>query len=432
MTWSRAPSGGSTNPFRQSIIARSESPFEPPTGQFTNFGGGSAPSLLSTNPFARDVASPDSDGSLESPPAYDEVVERPPRVEEKPRPRDDRSADSYRNRDRERQRDRAREREYRDRRNRDNDRDGYGYPRDVKAPDLEDEEYDRRSLTRHHSERQERPHRSSRDRHPSDHRRYDDDRYERSSSRRDDDRYESRYDSRRRDDDRAKREARRREEREAYYRERERHLSPEEQQARREERERRRRERRERRDREERGHGNRPSSKSDPPRLKDKKGRPLDVIDKMDVTGLFGPGAFHHDGPFDACNPHRNKKNSTRPQPVAAFNVEGPNNSLAISVNDVEGRARQEAAVFGREYTEEDPEQTPDPQELVNPNKQKPVHGHLTMGLGTSTYVDGMPASKDAIQEAAASHLSRSKSKRLQQGVEAGLLGRVRSLRRKD
>lgn len=47
----------------------------------------------------------------------------------------------------------------------------------------------------------------------------------------------------------------------------------------------------------------------------------VDTIDKLDVTGLFG-GSFHHDGPFDACTPHRNKNNKAAP--VAAFPADGP------------------------------------------------------------------------------------------------------------
>jgi hypothetical protein len=55
----------------------------------------------------------------------------------------------------------------------------------------------------------------------------------------------------------------------------------------------------------------------------------LDVIDKLDVTSIYGMGrvidwtqsnygsakcvtVFHHDGPFDACNPHRNRTGAQR------------------------------------------------------------------------------------------------------------------------
>ncbi|KAK7676257.1 hypothetical protein QCA50_020798 [Cerrena zonata] len=66
------------------------------------------------------------------------------------------------------------------------------------------------------------------------------------------------------------------------------------------------------------------------------KAKNLDTIDKLDVTAFFG-GGFHHDGPFDACTPHRNK--NQKQAPVMAFPADGPNNSikgLAPNVNDDE------------------------------------------------------------------------------------------------
>ncbi len=57
-----------------------------------------------------------------------------------------------------------------------------------------------------------------------------------------------------------------------------------------------------------------------------KEGAPLDTVDKLDVTGFFTGGTFHHDGPFDACTPHRNKNQVKAP--VNAFPIDGPNTSL--------------------------------------------------------------------------------------------------------
>jgi hypothetical protein len=131
-----------------------------------------------------------------------------------------------------------------------------------------------------------------------------------------------------------------------------------------------------------------------------KKGVPLDIIDKLDVTGLFGPGSFHHDGPFDACTPHRNK--NTKKAPVLAFPADGANNSLTA---DPSTKYATENKIFGRSNVD-DPEfngskglfvvraQAKPFDSGVN---QTPVHGDTTMGLGSSTFLDGTPASQGAI-----------------------------------
>lgn len=138
-----------------------------------------------------------------------------------------------------------------------------------------------------------------------------------------------------------------------------------------------------------------------------RRGQPLDVIDKLDVTGLFGPGSFHHDGPFDACNPHRNK-NSVK-GPVAAFPIDGANNSMAEPVG---GRTnpRVEDTVLGRgvdeayldfNTTAARGRDSPAPLAFDPALKEQPVHGDPTMGLGTSTFLDGAPASRQAISKSA-------------------------------
>lgn len=138
------------------------------------------------------------------------------------------------------------------------------------------------------------------------------------------------------------------------------------------------------------------------------EGLPLDLIDKMDVTGLFGPGRFHHDGPFDACNPHRNKDKSNAP--VKAFDLAGPNNSLSV-VDPEYSRYMQEETVYGRHSSvaggpallSEHPDDT-----FSATDDNKPLHGRFTAGLGTSTFLDGTPASRDAIAEADRAQLARS------------------------
>lgn len=142
------------------------------------------------------------------------------------------------------------------------------------------------------------------------------------------------------------------------------------------------------------------------------KAKNLDTIDKLDVTGFFG-GNFHHDGPFDACTPHRNK--NSKKAPVMAFPVDGPNNSikglqsvdtdqqmnLAFG-NYEEGSGRPEGIpAIKTNRTEDDPQSTmytpkqnPSVTNFDSTGKQQPVHGSVTEGLGSSTFVDGAPAPK--------------------------------------
>lgn len=125
----------------------------------------------------------------------------------------------------------------------------------------------------------------------------------------------------------------------------------------------------------------------------------VDTIDKLDVTGLFG-GSFHHDGPFDACTPHRNKGNKVAP--VMAFPADGPNSTIG-------GASAKKSAlneVFGREDDDEDDglyklrNDTKDAirgnvgnvKQMDTKNKTELVHGPTTAGLGSTTFLDGAPA----------------------------------------
>ncbi|KAG9036288.1 hypothetical protein FRB95_009436 [Tulasnella sp. JGI-2019a] len=54
---------------------------------------------------------------------------------------------------------------------------------------------------------------------------------------------------------------------------------------------------------------------------KEKPSLHADAIDTLDNTGL-GVGMFHHDGPFDACAPSRNKSNKTHRAPMFAFGAD--------------------------------------------------------------------------------------------------------------
>lgn len=144
----------------------------------------------------------------------------------------------------------------------------------------------------------------------------------------------------------------------------------------------------------------------------------VDTIDKLDVTGLFG-GAFHHDGPFDACTPHRNK--NTKVAPVLAFPADGPNSSIS----GVGGGKSAIKEVFGHNDADEDDylyesgrsnnfkgvvaSGSSSTIDAIKPHNRvmqfdtkartELVHGPTTVGLGSTTFLDGAPAAKSEQKE---------------------------------
>lgn len=116
---------------------------------------------------------------------------------------------------------------------------------------------------------------------------------------------------------------------------------------------------------------------------------------------------FHHDGPFDACNPHRNK--NSRKAPMQAFAADSANNSLGfgpvpkkLNHDDYFGNRDPEAYSEWSSGKNDDGSYRPattrahsfDPK-----SKTEAVHGDETLGLGTSTFLEGAPASRKAIEE---------------------------------
>ncbi|KAJ5475637.1 hypothetical protein N7539_007924 [Penicillium diatomitis] len=163
--------------------------------------------------------------------------------------------------------------------------------------------------------------------------------------------------------------------------------------------------RRERRREREARHREGRDSKSRPTR----KDRRLDIIDKLDVTSIYGTGMFHHDGPFDACNPHRNRKGA-RTAPMQAFPKDssnmalggaGPNNSN-IDLNLFHGRMEEAHNDFS--FPVAAPKVTADTVPFDSAARIDPVHGQESMGLGTSTFLDGAPASRSAIARRQSEH----------------------------
>lgn len=179
----------------------------------------------------------------------------------------------------------------------------------------------------------------------------------------------------------------------------------------------------------------------------------IDTIDKLDVTGFFGGSKFHHDGPFDACTPQRNK--DTRAAPVAAFPIDGPNNSITgmapenskdaqyDMVFGIDQAADSSAAIkprsgstgdqLNRGYTNGTIIRRADSDDLRSVAVTKPalaqvdagatekLYGDTTLGLGSSTFMDGAPAYGAKSTASKDNGLSRKKT----------FLGRMKTIVRK-
>ena len=164
---------------------------------------------------------------------------------------------------------------------------------------------------------------------------------------------------------------------------------------------------------------------------------------------------FHHDGPFDACNPHRNRKGSQR-APMKAFAKDSANNAIGgsgpvnknLNIDQIHGRGAEgftdystSAAVnpLAEPVSFEPYAGASAPVRLgngVRPGVDRtssfnaianvePVHGEESMGLGTSTFLDGAPAPRAAIQR------RESESNQIPGTGNVGGLGRKRSLAQK-
>lgn len=150
----------------------------------------------------------------------------------------------------------------------------------------------------------------------------------------------------------------------------------------------------------------------------------VDTIDRLDGTGVFG-GSFHHDGPYDAVNPHRNKT-SNKNAPVLAFPADGPNSSIGGPAKKTDKMDE----VFGRDTVESYTDLTsitrqPGANAGTFDSKTTGVmiHGQRTEGLGSTTFLDGAPASQSAIDDDIKNHIRRKQS--LKKGKGPRLLEKI-------
>ncbi|KAB8343244.1 hypothetical protein FH972_022833 [Carpinus fangiana] len=178
---------------------------------------------------------------------------------------------------------------------------------------------------------------------------------------------------------------------------------------------------------------------------KDRSRRPnkkLDLIDRLDLTGMYGGAAFHHDGPFDACRPHRNRKGRLH-APMQAFPEGSANNALGgsgpvnkgLDYDHYHGRQGAAFTDFSNiaaqqiELQASRPKPSQRTESFNATDRVEQVHGDPSLGLGTSTFLEGAPASRAALQrrqsesegQASGGGLQRKKSlaAKLRNGIKA-------------
>lgn len=110
----------------------------------------------------------------------------------------------------------------------------------------------------------------------------------------------------------------------------------------------------------------------------------------------------HHDGPYDALNPHRNRGGSRR-APMKAFPKDSLNNSMGGSgplnprPNHATFMGNNDMQAFD-EYSAipkvDSPEGVFDPT-----SRGHIIHGDESMGLGSSTFLEGTPVSRTVLQK---------------------------------
>ncbi|KAH6651874.1 Pal1 cell morphology protein-domain-containing protein, partial [Truncatella angustata] len=179
---------------------------------------------------------------------------------------------------------------------------------------------------------------------------------------------------------------------------------------------------------------------------KDKSGKPsrkLDLIDQLDATSIYGTGLFHHDGPFDALNPHRNR-NGSRHAPMQAFPKDSANMSLggAGPLNSkpdhkaLMGKYDEEAYLDynqsrrkGQPAVYDEPLSTKKVANVFDPHARASIlHGDESIGLGTSTFLEGTPAAQTDIQRRQAEVAQASMEQGLQR--KKSLAQRIRGINR--
>lgn len=120
---------------------------------------------------------------------------------------------------------------------------------------------------------------------------------------------------------------------------------------------------------------------------------------------------FHHDGPFDALNPHRNRNG--RRAPMQAFPKDSLNNTIggagplntrpnhATFMGQQDDEAFKEWSTGGKDRNGPEYQAVRKGEPIVFDSTARGdiLHGDESLGLGTSTFLEGTPAARTAIQK---------------------------------
>lgn len=171
--------------------------------------------------------------------------------------------------------------------------------------------------------------------------------------------------------------------------------------------------------------------------------RKLDIIDQLDATSIYGMGIFHHDGPFDALNPHRNRKGNGQ-DPIEAFPEDSLNNTIggsgplnsrpdhATFMGIADEEAFKDYATGKKDssrYVDFQPHRVLRETPVFDPLRRGNIlHGDQTLGLGTSTFLEGTPAARTAIQRREQERAADMAKEALQR--KKSLAHRIRSINR--
>lgn len=148
---------------------------------------------------------------------------------------------------------------------------------------------------------------------------------------------------------------------------------------------------------------------------------------------------FHHDGPFDACNPHRNRRKE-KYAPMQAFPKDsinmvmggsGPVNKR-MDYDKFHGYGQEAHIDFNEAAIAEGVPEQAAPTYAYNPTAREAIHGDESVGLGTSTFLEGAPASRAAIQRRESEYETQQVDERPGLSRKKSLAQKIRGVRPRD
>ncbi|CAD6932364.1 unnamed protein product [Tilletia controversa] len=133
----------------------------------------------------------------------------------------------------------------------------------------------------------------------------------------------------------------------------------------------------------------------------------IDVIDRLDASGLHGMSLFHHDSPYDACSPHSNRHGHKAP--VKAFTFEdgppgragGGGGGSAAAANA--GGSRQNLSPLAQATLQRMNAADSEAGSASSRTGKPPVHRSRTMDSATTPFADDDQLEKPSLGRAQSS-----------------------------